>query len=73
MGVGDVPLFANTPSGRALIQFRSFALAANQRVLLRGLQEEKGKFWGGVTGMAAIGALIYWVMNLKAGREVSDN
>lgn len=71
--VGDVPLFANTPAGRALLQFRSFALASNQRVLLRGLQEDKTRFVGGVVGMTTIGAFIYALKQLEAGRDLSDN
>jgi hypothetical protein len=40
--VGDVPLFANTPLGKALLQFRTYNLASHQRVLLRGMQEGPG-------------------------------
>ncbi|WP_072296150.1 hypothetical protein [Paracoccus sp. SM22M-07] len=72
-GIGDVPVFANTPTGRALLQFRSFALASNQRVLLRGLQEDQTRMWGGVVGMAAIGSFVYWLKNMESGRKVSDN
>lgn len=55
------------------LQFRSFALASNQRVLLRGLQEDQTRFWGGVVGMSAIGAFIYMLKQLESGREISDN
>lgn len=72
-GVGDVPLMANTPLGRALLQFRSFALASNQRVLIRGLQEDKSRFIGGVLGMTLIGMFIYWLKQLESGREISNN
>lgn len=72
-GVGDVPLLANTPTGKALLQFQSFALASNQRVLIRGLQEDKARFIGGVLGMATIGVFIYMLKQLEAGRPISDN
>lgn len=72
-GVGDVPLFASTPVGRAILQFKSFSIASNQRVLLRGLQEDKSRLVGGIVGMATIGAFIYALKQLEAGREVSDN
>jgi hypothetical protein len=72
-GAGDVPLFANTPLGRAMLQFKSFALASNQRVLIRGLQEDKARFVGGIVGMSAIGMFIYWLKQLESGREVSNN
>lgn len=70
---GDTPLFSSTPLGRALLQFRSFALASNQRVLIRGLQEDQTRFWGGVVGMSVIGSFIYFLKNLESGREISDN
>lgn len=72
-GVGDVPLLANTPLGRALLQFKSFAIASNQRVLIRGLQEDKARFVGGMVGMSIIGMFIYWLKQKEAGREVSNN
>jgi hypothetical protein len=72
-GVGDVPLFASTPAGRAIIQFKSFALASNQRVLMRGLQEDSTRLVGGVVGMATIGAFIYALKQIESGREISDN
>jgi len=72
-GVGDVPLFMNTPTGRLLGQFKSFALASNQRVLIRGLQEDKARFIGGLVGMSAIGAFIYALKQMESGRDVSDN
>lgn len=72
-GVGDVPLFINRPVGRAILQFKSFALASNQRVLMRGLQEAPSRMIGGIVGMTAIGAFIYWLKQKEAGREVSNN
>ncbi|MBN8935185.1 MAG: hypothetical protein J0I13_02505, partial [Rhizobiales bacterium] len=72
-GAGDVPLFANTPAGRAILQFKSFAIASNQRVLIRGLQEDTTRFVGGVVGMATIGTFIYAMKQLESGREISDN
>lgn len=71
--VGDVPLFAQTPVGRAVLQFKSFALASNQRVLMRSLQEGPGRAIGGVMGMATVGMFVYWLKNQEAGRPVSNN
>lgn len=72
-GVADVPLFMNTPAGKALGQFKSFAIASNQRVLMRGLQDGPGSIITGMVGMAALGMLTYWVKQRESGREVSDN
>lgn len=72
-GAGDIPLFANTPAGRALIQFRSYALASNQRVLMRGLQEGPGSVMTGIVAMTAMGMFSYWIGAKIAGREVSSD
>ncbi|ESZ07181.1 MULTISPECIES: hypothetical protein [unclassified Mesorhizobium] len=71
--VADVPLFAHTPTGRALLQFKSFALASNQRVLMRGLQEGPGSFITGVVGMSALGAVAYYAKQVESGRPLNDN
>ena len=70
-GIGDTPLFMSTPTGRAVMQFKSFALASNQRVLIRGLQEDKTRMVGGIVGMTAIGAFIYMLKQIESGREIS--
>lgn len=71
--VADVPLFAHTPPGRALLQFKTFAIASNQRVLMRGLQEGPGSFATGTIGMTALGMAAYWFKQRESGRELSNN
>lgn len=71
--VADVPLFAHTPTGRALLQFKSFALASNQRVLMRGLQEGPGSFITGLAGMTAMGMLTFYLKQVESNRELNDN
>ena len=71
--VADVPLFAHTPPGRALLQFKSFAIASNQRVLMRGLQEGPGSFVTGTIGMSALGMAAYWFKQMESNRPVSNN
>ena len=72
-GVADVPLFAHTPQGRALLQFRTFALASHQRVLMRGMQDGPAKFMTGVVGMATFGMAAYAFKQLESGRDLSTN
>lgn len=55
--VGDVPLFANTPTGKLILQFRNYTFAAHQRITLRAMQEDKAQFLSGMIGMAALGML----------------
>lgn len=68
-GVADVPLIANTPTGKALLQFKTFFLASYQRVLLRGLQEDQTRFLSGVLSMTAIGMLVTYLKAISGNRE----
>lgn len=68
-GVADVPLFANTPTGRAFLQFKSFALASHQRVLLRGLQEDQARFVSGLIAMTTIGMMATWLKAQSGNRD----
>lgn len=68
-GVADTPLFANTPTGKAMLQFKSFALASHQRVLLRGLQEDQSRFVGGLIAMTTIGMMATWLKAQSGNRD----
>lgn len=67
--VGDVPLFSNTPTGRLLMQFKSFALASHQKVLLRGLQESPARFVSGMVGMTALGMMAAYARAWRGGKD----
>jgi hypothetical protein len=68
-GAADAPLLSHTPTGRLLLQFRSYVLASHQKVLLRGLQEGKGKFVSGVVGMTSLGMLAAMLKSWRAGEN----
>ncbi|MEM8650072.1 MAG: hypothetical protein AAGF54_06040 [Pseudomonadota bacterium] len=77
-GVADTPLFANTPLGRAMLQFKSFALASHQRTLMRAASEVRNvkqitSFGLAATGMMTTGMLIYYWKQIARGKEPSDN
>lgn len=74
-GVGDVPLFMNTPTGRLLMQFKGFAIASHQRALMRGLQERPMGFVSGTMFATAVGMLIYYLKSVESNRinDLSDN
>lgn len=57
-GKGDVPLWFNTEMGGVVVQFKKFAMAASQRMLLRGMQEGDSNFLGGVLMLLAAGATV---------------
>ena len=67
--VGDVPLFVNTPIGKLIAQFRTFNLAANQRVLLNGMQEDKARFVGSLIAMTTIGMMVATLRSWRGGEE----
>jgi hypothetical protein len=66
---GDVPLFANEPAGKILLQFRSYMLASHQKVLLRGLQESKTNFLSGMMGMTVVGMMAAYLRAWRGGDE----
>lgn len=68
-GFGDLPLWARTPAGKMLLQFRSFALASHQRILLRGLQEGKAQFLIGLVNMSIIGMFVATLSAMRRGDE----
>jgi hypothetical protein len=71
--VADVPLFASTPVGKAMLQFKSFTLASHQKVLLRGLQEDQARFVGGTVAMTLMGMFITYMKALSGNRpEIQD-
>lgn len=74
-GIADVPLFMNTPMGRLVGQFKSFALASHQRMLMRGLAERPAGFVSGTMVAATIGMMVYAFKSLEAnrGEDISDN
>lgn len=67
--VGDVPLFANTPTGRLILQFRNYTFAAHQRITLRALQEDKAQMLSGMIGMAALGMLGAALRSWRGGAD----
>lgn len=74
----DVPLFVHTPTGKLLLQFQTFNLAAHQRVMMRGLQESPTRFIGSTIAMTAMGMAITWLKAISANRtekleEISSN
>ena len=67
--VGDVPLFANTPTGKLLLQFRNYSLAAHQRVTLRAMQEAPHRFVTGIVAMTSLGMLAATLRAWRGGED----
>ena len=72
-GVGDRPLWMSKELGKVIGQFRSFAFASAQRVLLSGLQQRDAAALNGLAVMIGLGATVYYLKASLANRETSDD
>lgn len=74
-GIGDIPLWMNTPAGKLVGQFRSFALSSHQRVLMRGLQERPAAMLSGIIFSMMTGMLVYALKSAESNRldDLSTN
>jgi hypothetical protein len=57
-GKGDTPLWMSTELGSTIAQFKKFAMAASQRILLRGMQEKDADFLFGSMLLLGSGMMI---------------
>jgi len=74
-GSGDKPVMMSKELGGLLLQFKGFAFATHQRLLIPALQRgaSEGYMVSGITAMMAMGMLTYAVKELTAGRKLTDN
>lgn len=68
-GYGDEPLMMHGPTGRLLLQFKSFTMASHAKVLVAGLQESKARFVSGLVGMTALGIISTVLREWGGGRD----
>lgn len=69
-GLGDKPLFGHTNFGKSLLQFKTFLLAATNKILFSGIQRRTDiDVYTGVSSMLAFGALSYVTTALVRGDE----
>ncbi|MDW9902028.1 hypothetical protein GOA77_09130 [Sinorhizobium meliloti] len=66
-GVADNPLWMKTNVGKLLFQFKSFAMAAHQRVLIAGLQERPHRLAEQLVFATALGMLISYLKFVERG------
>jgi hypothetical protein len=71
-GLGDTPLFMSTELGSLLTQFKKFAIGANQRMLMRGMQEKDMDFMFGSLLLVGSGMIIDKIYTeFRFGRDYS--
>lgn len=72
-GVGEIPTLLNTELGKTFFQFKSFLLAANQQILIRGLQQADAAVLQGIVSMVTMGMVVYFLQKKTKGEEISDD
>jgi len=72
-GIADRPLWMSTEAGKMIGQFRTFAFAATNRMMIAGLQQSDMAVLNGALLSVAIGAGIYGLKSRVAGIETSDD
>ncbi|WP_313795360.1 hypothetical protein [Serratia sp. (in: enterobacteria)] len=72
-GIGDTPLWASTPLGKTVFQFKSFATASYNRATLGGLQEGTAQFYYGTAFQIGLGALTYALKQAANGKDVDTS
>jgi len=65
----EMPLMASTPLGKLIFQFKSFQIAATEKMLLAGLQQNDINFYLGVMTAVGFGSLSYIAKEKLAGRD----
>ena len=70
--VGDIPMFMDSEVGKVLMQFKSFGIAATNRIMIPLAQQLAHGDLAAANGLAAmlgLGATTYYMKELAAGRE----
>jgi hypothetical protein len=68
----EKPLLLSSPVLSVLFQFKSFTLAATQRILLANLQRSDAQTLQGLIFSLGLGMLSYKLNNVASGRKTSD-
>ena len=68
-GKGDLPLASRNEVGRLIFQFKSFAMSANNRVLLATLDDMSAQKVIGILSMVALGGVAQISRDFLRGRE----
>lgn len=72
-GIGDTPLFADSTAGRLMLQYKGFAFASHQRVMMRGLEEAPVGVLSGMMISTTVGMLIAYLKIKELGRTLPEN
>lgn len=69
-GLGDKPLFAQNMTGKFLFQFKTFQMAATNKIMYSGIQRRDDiDMYLGVISMLGMGAASYMLTSIMKGKE----
>lgn len=69
----DKPLWMSRAGWRTIGQFKSFAFASTQRVMMAGMQQADANTYAGLVAMTFLGSMVYGWKSMLSGREPSDD
>lgn len=71
--VGDKPIFMSTEAGKSIFQFKSFIIAAVNKLMVPMMQEQGARKWAEIYTLMSLGALGYYTSQFAVGREPSKD
>lgn len=71
-GVGDIPLWMRSPTGKLVGQFKSFVFASHNRMLIAGLQQRDAAYFNGLMMSMALGTMTYAMKEIVRGEAPSS-
>lgn len=69
----DKPLWMSRAGWKTIGQFKSFAFASTQRVMMAGMQQADANTYSGLVAMTFLGSMVYGWKSMLSGREPSDD
>ena len=72
-GKGDLPLMSKSEVGKLVFQFKSFAMSANNRILMAGLDDFTANRVAGTMAMVLLGYTSYASRETLKGKEVKTD
>jgi len=69
----DKPLWMSRAGWKTIGQFKSFAFASTQRVMMAGMQQADANTYSGLVAMTFLGSMVYGWKSMLSGRDPSDD
>jgi len=70
--IGDKPLWTSTELGRTIFQFKSFAIAATQRIMISSLQQKDMAALNGIIMLVGVGSMVSALKQKLRPEDIDD-